>query len=254
MAARTQGRSRRPSTVKVNPNTYQLGRRLGGAHASKCESAYWSTQSARDQWRRSQTHKQRTTTQAPREFCVSTLPSNEGQAEASARLNEGNNDGTTTGVVTTTLTVTNLANGGVASSIGSSSNAASNLVIQGATLKYAGGAASTDRLFTVGYFRRYPRRFGNGCGELHQYGCIGDCSASPPQRFDRDGRAGRRKSTRSSASLPIRPPRDKCSRRMIWRSVCGSTRPQGDFTPPTGGSPVRVTDNHKSRSDASRST
>jgi autotransporter-associated beta strand protein len=50
----------------------------------------------------------------------------------------------------TTLTATNLANGGVPSSIGSSSNAASNLYIQGSTLKYVGSGASTDRLFTIG--------------------------------------------------------------------------------------------------------
>ena len=50
----------------------------------------------------------------------------------------------------TTLTVSSLANGGVPSNIGSSSNAASNLHINGSTFKYTGGAASTDRLFTIG--------------------------------------------------------------------------------------------------------
>jgi autotransporter-associated beta strand protein len=50
----------------------------------------------------------------------------------------------------TTLTVASLANGGVASSIGDSSSDASNLVVQGSTLKYVGGAVSTNRLFTVG--------------------------------------------------------------------------------------------------------
>jgi fibronectin-binding autotransporter adhesin len=43
-----------------------------------------------------------------------------------------------------------LANGGVASNVGQSSSAASNLVINNATLKYTGGATSTDRLFTLG--------------------------------------------------------------------------------------------------------
>jgi fibronectin-binding autotransporter adhesin len=52
--------------------------------------------------------------------------------------------------VGTTLTATTLANGGASSSIGRSSNAASNLYIQGSTLKYAGPTASTDRLFTIG--------------------------------------------------------------------------------------------------------
>jgi fibronectin-binding autotransporter adhesin len=50
----------------------------------------------------------------------------------------------------TTLTATTLANGAAASSIGSSSNAASNLYIQGSTVKYVGSGASTDRLFTIG--------------------------------------------------------------------------------------------------------
>jgi len=50
----------------------------------------------------------------------------------------------------TTLEVTSLAAGGQASAIGTSSSDASNLVIQGSTLRYNGGAGSTDRLFTVG--------------------------------------------------------------------------------------------------------
>ena len=52
--------------------------------------------------------------------------------------------------VGTTLAATTLADGGAASSIGSSTNAASNLYIQGSTLKYVGAAASTNRLFTIG--------------------------------------------------------------------------------------------------------
>lgn len=51
----------------------------------------------------------------------------------------------------TTLTVDSLGNAGSASSLGASSNAASNLVIDRATLKVTGGSpSSTDRLFTVG--------------------------------------------------------------------------------------------------------
>lgn len=52
----------------------------------------------------------------------------------------------------TTLTVNTLKDGGLNSSIGSSPNAASNLVIQGSALKYAGAGANgtTNRLFTVG--------------------------------------------------------------------------------------------------------
>jgi autotransporter-associated beta strand protein len=49
-----------------------------------------------------------------------------------------------------TLDVTQLANGGTASGIGSSASTATNLVINGGTLKYSGGATSTDRLFQVG--------------------------------------------------------------------------------------------------------
>lgn len=50
-----------------------------------------------------------------------------------------------------TLSVASVADGGSASSLGSSSNAATNLVIDRATLKVTGASASsTDRLFTVG--------------------------------------------------------------------------------------------------------
>ncbi len=52
----------------------------------------------------------------------------------------------TGGILSTNL----LANGGTASGIGQSSNAAANLVINGGTLQYTGGAASTDRNFTIG--------------------------------------------------------------------------------------------------------
>ncbi len=47
------------------------------------------------------------------------------------------------------LATGSLANGGAASGIGQSSNAATNLVLDGGTLRYTGGATSTDRLFTV---------------------------------------------------------------------------------------------------------
>ncbi len=49
------------------------------------------------------------------------------------------------------LSVANLAKGGINSSLGKSSNAASNLVINGATLQFNGSAnGSTDRQFTIG--------------------------------------------------------------------------------------------------------
>ncbi|MBE1526356.1 fibronectin-binding autotransporter adhesin [Sphingopyxis sp. OAS728] len=47
------------------------------------------------------------------------------------------------------LQVSSIANGGVASSIGSSSAASGNLVIEGGTLQYTGGTASSDRGFTL---------------------------------------------------------------------------------------------------------
>ncbi len=48
-----------------------------------------------------------------------------------------------------TLSVNSIANGGVASAIGESGNAASNLVIEGGTLEYTGGGATSDRGFTI---------------------------------------------------------------------------------------------------------
>jgi len=47
------------------------------------------------------------------------------------------------------LAASNLADGGSPSSIGASSNAASNLVLTGGTLRYTGGGASSNRLFSI---------------------------------------------------------------------------------------------------------
>jgi fibronectin-binding autotransporter adhesin len=49
-----------------------------------------------------------------------------------------------------TLSVSSLANGGSNSNLGASTNAATNLILSGGTLAYAGAAVSTDRLFSVG--------------------------------------------------------------------------------------------------------
>jgi fibronectin-binding autotransporter adhesin len=59
--------------------------------------------------------------------------------------------GTTT-VSGGTLQISTLNNGGPGnnSNIGASTNAAANLVLNGGTLRYTGGAVSTDRLFSVG--------------------------------------------------------------------------------------------------------
>jgi autotransporter-associated beta strand protein len=60
---------------------------------------------------------------------------------------------TYTGVTTLkggTVSVSTLANGGAPSDIGAPNNSAAKLVLDGGTLQYTGGAASIDRLFTVG--------------------------------------------------------------------------------------------------------
>lgn len=53
-------------------------------------------------------------------------------------------------LVSPTLVVDDLADGGSASSIGAASSDASNILLQGATLKYVGAGDATDRLFTIG--------------------------------------------------------------------------------------------------------
>lgn len=58
--------------------------------------------------------------------------------------------GSTSIFSTGTLGVAASANGGLPSSVGSSTNVASNLVINGGTLQYTGGATSTDRMFNAG--------------------------------------------------------------------------------------------------------
>ncbi|MDI1312764.1 autotransporter-associated beta strand repeat-containing protein [Prosthecobacter sp.] len=63
------------------------------------------------------------------------------------------NSNTYTGVTTITggvLQVGVLANGGLNSSIGASTSLATNLVINGGTLRYTGNAVSTSRLFSIG--------------------------------------------------------------------------------------------------------
>jgi autotransporter-associated beta strand protein len=71
---------------------------------------------------------------------------------AAADSNEDNlSDGTLLyEQVAPTLVVDKLSNGGVPGSIGSASSDASNLLIQGSTLKYVGAGESTNRLFTIG--------------------------------------------------------------------------------------------------------
>jgi len=61
-----------------------------------------------------------------------------------------------------TLSISTLANGGTLSSIGLSSNAAANLVFDGGTLQYTGGAIATDRGFTVTQNGATIERIGTG--------------------------------------------------------------------------------------------
>jgi autotransporter-associated beta strand protein len=49
-----------------------------------------------------------------------------------------------------TLSIGTLDNGGVATDIGASSSSAANLVLNGGTLQFTGGGATSDRLFTLG--------------------------------------------------------------------------------------------------------
>jgi fibronectin-binding autotransporter adhesin len=81
--------------------------------------------------------------------------------------------------VGTTLTATTLANGGSPSSIGSSPNAASNLIIQGSTLKYVGGAVSTDRSFTIGTGGASIDASGSGAVNFTNTGALGVDIAEP---------------------------------------------------------------------------
>ncbi len=227
------------STVKVNPDTYQLG---GGSGVLTLPNANQLT-GARNLL---VTNGGEVKLQAANNYTGSTrilrkyLPSNAGQAEASQRSNAGNNDGTTTGAVTTTLTATTLANGGVASSIGSSSNAASNLVIQGSTLKYAGGAASTDRLFTVGASGATLDASGTGAVSFTNTGAL---AIAVPAR--RSGLIATVVPGDNNNTIFGQPAHPTASRQVFQTDDLAIGMrvytPQGDFTPPAGGSPVRVT-------------
>jgi len=81
-----------------------------------------------------------------------------------------------TGVTTVsagTLEVSTLANGGSASNIGASGNAAANLVLNGGTLRYTGGAVSTNRLFSVGTSSGTMDSSGTGAINFTNTGAMG---------------------------------------------------------------------------------
>ena len=165
-----------PSTsVVINPNTYQLG---GGSGTLTLPNANQLTGARNllvtnggEVWLQG-SNNYTGNTHIRRKY----LPSNENQALASQRLDGGgaddNDDATTDGLVRSTLTVSSLANGGSASSIGSSSNAAGNLVIQGSTFKYVGGATSTNRLFTVGTAGATLDASGSGAVDFNNTGAL----------------------------------------------------------------------------------
>ncbi|MFC5453241.1 autotransporter-associated beta strand repeat-containing protein [Prosthecobacter fluviatilis] len=81
--------------------------------------------------------------------------------------------GVTTVSGTAVLKVNSLANGGSASSIGASSSDASNLVLNGGTLTYTGGAVSTDRLFSLGTSGITLNAFGTGGVNFTNTGSMG---------------------------------------------------------------------------------
>lgn len=66
------------------------------------------------------------------------------------KLGSGNTYTGATQIFGGTLVVDALADGGAASSLGASASSAANLVLNGGTLRYTGGAATTDRLFLIG--------------------------------------------------------------------------------------------------------
>ena len=83
---------------------------------------------------------------------------------------------TYTGVTTINggvLSVGTLANGGANSHIGASTNAASNLVLNGGTLKYTGADISSDRLFTIGANGGTIDASGSGALNFTNAGSIG---------------------------------------------------------------------------------
>ena len=89
---------------------------------------------------------------------------------------------TYTGVTTIsggTLSVGTLANGGSASDIGAASSSAANLVLDGGTLQYSGGAASIDRLFSLGTGGGTIDASGSGALNLNNPAALGFTGNGP---------------------------------------------------------------------------
>jgi len=85
------------------------------------------------------------------------------------------------------LVVSSLADGGSASNIGASSNAASNLVLNAATLQYIGGAVSTDRLFSIGTGSGTLDASGSGALNFTNTGAMGFNGQSGTRGLSLDG-------------------------------------------------------------------
>ena len=95
-------------------------------------------------------------------------------SSGSATLSGGAN--TYSGVTTVSggiLSVSSLANGGSPSDIGAAANSAGNLVLNGGALSYTGGAASVDRLFTLGTSGGRIDSSGSGALNLNNPAAIG---------------------------------------------------------------------------------
>ena len=164
-----------PSTsVVINPNTYQLG---GGSGTLTLPNANQLTGARNllvtnggEVWLQGSNNYTGTT---------KVIGKYRGSLQEYAAVNSADPDGdgkygeTPVRVaISSTLTVSSLANGGSASSIGSSSNAAGNLVIQGSTFKYVGGATSTNRLFTVGTAGATLDASGSGAVDFNNTGAL----------------------------------------------------------------------------------
>ncbi|MGE3242151.1 MAG: beta strand repeat-containing protein [Pirellulales bacterium] len=230
------------STVAVNPNTYQLG---GGSGTLTLPNANQLT-GARNVLvtnggtvKLANSNNYSGTTRVLRKYATSSTGI--ARADSADPDLDGRYDETSLETaVSSTLSVTTLSNGGVASSLGSSSSAASNLVLQGGALKYEGAATSTDRLFTVGTTGATLDASGSGAVSFTNTGAL---AIDQPAR--RTGLISTGVFGGGNATVFGQPSHTTASRRAfhtedltIGMRVYTSG---GDFTPPAGGSPVRIT-------------
>ncbi len=154
----------------------------------------------------------------------------------------GNDDATGELVARSTLTATQLTNGGVAGSLGTSSSAASNVVLHDGTLKYAGNTpANTDRLFTVGSAGATLEAAGNTTSDRVVYnntGALAIAVAPTRKAVISTGVVGDANNT--IFGLPSEGLGAPFSTEDLVPGMRVFTT-QGDFNPPTGGSPIRIT-------------